>query len=270
MVWALSDAAAHSMARRPEGHLGSAPQVGRKAPREAHQPWREGQREGSAAPAVAPEPAPRTLNSRRRTLASTCWPNLRERIGSTSFFLGLDRLAGGNIPITTDDLQAVFEETSGEDLADFFDYWIHGGRIPKIELTYAVTAGDDGKQTVEGCLASDVPLGSFDVPVAVEDGMGEVGALVDVDDGKGHFKVPGRTGEVAIHMDKKKELVLYARTVRDVGSVDKLACLPRPRGRVVQQLFIGLRACRSQSRVEVDCCGGCGWWMTSTGPLAQG
>ena len=154
--------------------------------------------------------------------------SLRERIGSTSFFLGLDRLAQRrqHIPITTDDLQAVFEETSGEDLADFFDYWIHGGRIPKIELTYAVTAGDDGKQTVEGCLASDVPFGSFDVPVAVEDGMGEVAALVDVDDGKGHFKVPGRTGDVAIHMDKKKELVLYARTVRDVGSVDKLACLP--------------------------------------------
>jgi len=153
--------------------------------------------------------------------------SLRERIGSTSFFLGLDRLAQRRqyIPITTDDLQAVFEETSGEDLADFFDFWIHGGRIPKLELTYAVSEGEDGKQVVEGCLVSDVPFGSFDVPVAVEDGMGEVAALVDVDDGKGHFKVPGRTGDVTIHMDKKKELVLYKRAVKKVGSVDKLSCL---------------------------------------------
>ena len=49
--------------------------------------------------------------------------------------------------------------------------------------------------------------------------------LVDVDDGKGHFKVPGRTGDVTIHMDKKKELVLYKRAVKDVGSADKLSCL---------------------------------------------
>ena len=156
--------------------------------------------------------------------------SLRERLGSTAFFLGLDRLSQRrkHIPITTDDLQAVFEETSGEDLSDFFDYWVHGGRIPNLELSYALTDGEDGKQTVEGCLSSDVPFGSFDVPVAVEDGAGEVAALVDVDDGQGHFKVSGRTGDVSIHMDKDKELVLYKRKVTKVSSADKLACRPAP------------------------------------------
>jgi len=151
---------------------------------------------------------------------------LRDRIGQTAFFLGLDRLAQRrkHIPVTTADLQAVFEETSGEDLADFFDFWVHGGRIPKLKLEYAVVSTEDGKQQVQGCLESDVPFGSFDVPVSVEDGMGKVSALVDVDNGQGKFKVPGRSGEVEILLDPKDQLVFYDRKVKKVGSLAALSC----------------------------------------------
>ncbi len=152
---------------------------------------------------------------------------LRERIGSTAFFLGLDRLAQRRnyVPLATEDLQAIFEETSGQDLADFFDFWIHGGRIPKVEITYALAPDEEeGKQVVHGCVTSDVPFGSFDVPVTVEDGMGAVSALVDVDDGVGQFTVPARTGEVSVIADRKKELVLYARKVKQVVSREKLTC----------------------------------------------
>ena len=86
-----------------------------------------------------------------------------------SFFLGLDRLAQRRKfqRVSTDDFQAILEETSGQDLSDFFDFWVHGGRLPKVTLTYALVDAPDGKKTVEACVASDVPFGSFDVPVEV-------------------------------------------------------------------------------------------------------
>jgi hypothetical protein len=152
--------------------------------------------------------------------------SLRGRIGATAFFLGVDRLAQrrNHVPVTTADLQAIFEETSGEDLADFFDFWVHGGRFPKLELEYALVDSEEGSQTVKGCLVSDVPFGSFDVTIEIGDAKGEVAALVDVDDGRGAFEVPGRTGEVSIQMDPKRWLVLYKRKIKQVGSVDKLSC----------------------------------------------
>jgi hypothetical protein len=140
---------------------------------------------------------------------------LRERVGQTAFFLGLDRLAQrrANIPVTTDDLQAIMEETSGQDLADFFDFWVHGGRIPKVKVRYALVAGADETMTVEGCIESDVPFGSYDLPVSIEDGGGEVAALVDIDNGSGAFTVPGRTGEVTVKVDPKRQMLLYTRDV---------------------------------------------------------
>jgi aminopeptidase N len=129
--------------------------------------------------------------------------------------LGLDRLAQrrANIPVTTDDLQAIMEETSGQDLADFFDFWVHGGRIPKVKVRYALVAGADETMTVEGCIESDVPFGSYDLPVSIEDGGGEVAALVDIDNGSGAFTVPGRTGEVTVKVDPKRQMLLYTRDV---------------------------------------------------------
>lgn len=151
---------------------------------------------------------------------------LRDRIGSTAFFLALDRLAQrrNHVPVSTDDLRAIFEETSGEDLSDFFDFWVHGGRLPKVTLEYYSEAAEDGTKTVHGCVSSDVPFGSFDIPVAISDGSGEVSALVDVDDGQGEFHVPGRSGDISVSLDPKRQLVLYARDTKKVASVEQLSC----------------------------------------------
>jgi aminopeptidase N len=128
------------------------------------------------------------------------------------------------VPVTTADLQAVFEETSGEDLSDFFDFWVHGGRFPKVTLNYALEEREDGKKDVFGCIDSDIPFGSWDVPVAVEDEKGKVAALVDVDDGQGQFEVPGRTGDVEVVLDPTNQLVYYGVSVKSVSSKDKLSC----------------------------------------------
>ena len=152
--------------------------------------------------------------------------SLRGRIGAAAFFLGLDRLAQRreHIGVTTDDLQAIFEETSGVDLSDFFDFWVHGGRLPKLVLEYALSEEEDGSQAITGCLTSDVPFGSFDVPIEVKDGSGEVSALVDVIDGVGRFEVAGRKGDIEVRMDPKRWLVLYQRKAVKVASVEQLTC----------------------------------------------
>jgi len=152
--------------------------------------------------------------------------SLKDRVGQPAFFLGIDRLAQrrNHIPVTTEDLLAVFEETSGEDLSDFFDFWIHGGRIPKLALKYALVATEEGTHDLHGCIESDVPFGSFDVPVVLEDGTEELAALVDVDDGYGFFKVPGRSTDVDTQLDPTNQLVFYDRSVKKVGSVEDLAC----------------------------------------------
>ena len=151
---------------------------------------------------------------------------LRERVGNTAFFLGLDRLAQRrkHERVSTDDLQAILEETSGQDLSDFFDFWVHGGRIPKVTLDYAVVPSAEGTQTVEACVVSDIPFGSFDIPVEIKDANGEVAALVDIDDGVGQFSVDNRAGDISVYLDKEKHMILYKRAVRQVSSTDKLEC----------------------------------------------
>ena len=77
---------------------------------------------------------------------------------------------------------------------------------------------------VHGCVKSDVPFGSFDIPVAISDGSGEVSALVDVDDGQGEFHVPGRSGDISVTLDPKRQLVLYARDTKEKTSMEQLSC----------------------------------------------
>ena len=65
---------------------------------------------------------------------------LRERIGDQAFFRAIDRLGRRNkgTRITTEQLQAGFEESAGINLDDFFDYWVRGGFVPNIALEYTV------------------------------------------------------------------------------------------------------------------------------------
>ena len=83
---------------------------------------------------------------------------------------------------------------------------------------------EDGTHEVHGCIESDVPFGSFDVPVVLEDGTDELAALVDVDNGYGRFKVSGRTADVDTQLDPTNQLIFYDRQVKKVASKDALSC----------------------------------------------
>ncbi|MCB9777700.1 MAG: hypothetical protein H6742_03980 [Alphaproteobacteria bacterium] len=153
---------------------------------------------------------------------------LRLHVGDQAFFGAMDRLAREHQgrSITTDEVQTALEEASGMDLSEMFDWWIHGGLIPEITVEIREEAAADGTVTVHGCIESDLPWGSFDVPIEVRDEGGDpmseegtarsVSALVDVDDGRGGFEVGGRKGEIEIVADPMGMIVAYDRKVKRV------------------------------------------------------
>ncbi|RME27837.1 MAG: hypothetical protein D6798_03710 [Deltaproteobacteria bacterium] len=157
---------------------------------------------------------------RRRYGAYVAADILRLHVGDQAFFSALDHLAAEDPDgiVTTVEVQAALEAASGEDLGEMFDWWVHGGFIPKVRADVWTTPAADGTTTVHGCLHSDPPWGSFDIPVEVVDQEGgrSVSALVDIDDGLGRFVVEGRHPDAEVHVDPLGLVVAYARDVRTV------------------------------------------------------
>jgi hypothetical protein len=151
---------------------------------------------------------------------------LRERLGDHHYFRSLDRFARQNRGerVTTTTLLESLELSTGKQLGDFFDFWIRGGFIPSVELDWAVEDQADGRKAVVGCLRSDIPFGTFDVPVRVIDreGQRKVSALVDIVDGVGQFALSDREGEaLEALVDPDRQLVAYSRKSQ---KVQKLRC----------------------------------------------
>jgi hypothetical protein len=149
---------------------------------------------------------------------------LRQRLGDEPFFRGLDRFAEqrAGSRITTEDLQAAMEAASGQELDDFFDTWVDGGRIPELDLQVR-TEPDPAGVTVHGCVVSDVPFGVLEVPVVVTGGMGGrvVAGPVRVVDGRGPFEVTGLAPDPVIELDPDRTLLARKRQVR---RVERTAC----------------------------------------------
>jgi len=134
---------------------------------------------------------------------------LRRRVGDFAFFSTLDRFLNDNRQqyVAYEQLIAAFKDTaialdsdpahgpipmamelgmSSEDYLDaFFDYWVVDGMIPNVTATWSHDGG-----SLRGTLTSDVPFGTFDVPVRIMDGKKQVGETwVAVIDGEGSFEV---------------------------------------------------------------------------------
>jgi len=144
---------------------------------------------------------------------------LRERLGNQAFFDGVRRFTEAHRGelITTERFQKGLEVATGRDLGDFFDWWVRGGYIPKVVVEYTEVPGEGGTAVV-GCLLSDVPFGTFDVPIWVRDRGGErsVAALATITDGVGWFDVPAREGEIEVELDPDGLILAYKRRVRKV------------------------------------------------------
>jgi aminopeptidase N len=136
---------------------------------------------------------------------------LIRRIGQQAFFSSLDVMLRERAwqPMTTERLQVYLEVASGRELDDFFAFWIHGGRIPKLALEWTSEGGH-----VSGTVRSDVPFGTFDVPVLVQSGDAVDAAFVTVIDGEGSFSFDAPPAKARVLLDPDGYVLARSRTVR--------------------------------------------------------
>ena len=139
---------------------------------------------------------------------------LRPRIGDEAFFSALDVMLRDNYEqtISTEMLETYLEAAHGESLDDFFEFWVHSGFLPELELRWSESAG-----TITGTITSSVPFGTFDVPVAVTSKSDEPEVVwVDVVDGEGSFSVPykGSAKKLKVELDPDGRVLALARKVR--------------------------------------------------------
>ncbi|MFT4628091.1 MAG: hypothetical protein ACI8PZ_006786, partial [Myxococcota bacterium] len=91
---------------------------------------------------------------------------LRPRIGHLGYHAALDVLMQdhAHAPVTTEHLEDYFSRATNSDLSAFFDFWVYGGFIPEaVELTWRMEGG-----RFIGEVTTDVPFGTFDVPVVLD------------------------------------------------------------------------------------------------------
>ncbi|MCP4496229.1 MAG: M1 family metallopeptidase, partial [Phycisphaeraceae bacterium] len=177
---------------------------------------------------------------------------LRERVGDYAFFAAIDQLGQGstNRRVTTEDLRASLEATSGQDLEDFFAYWVRGGYIPEVTAEYRRETQPDGKVTVHACITTDVPFGSFDLPIAVGTGLPAkmprkkekalevrervadeaVGGMIEVVDGRAAFSVNDMQEGSTVLPDPFGLILAYSRTSKEVEQTTCDAEGIKPRG----------------------------------------
>jgi hypothetical protein len=129
---------------------------------------------------------------------------LRRRIGDGPFYGAQKGLltALAHRTVTTEDVKVAFEQASGQDLGDFFDYWVWTGFVPALTLTLD---GTHAKVT------SDVPFGTIDVPVGYVVDHASTSTVIRVVDGEGSAELPTNARHVAL--DPERTVLARARTV---------------------------------------------------------
>ncbi len=136
---------------------------------------------------------------------------LRPRVGTEAFFGALRSMLENHPgePVTNQRLQYYMETTSGKDLDDFFDYWVYQGIIPKVDLAWWVH-----NTVVDLEVTSDVPFGTFDIPVVVEGDFGKKVVAVTVKDGVGRLEVEGDyRRNVKVTLDPAHRTLTRSRSV---------------------------------------------------------
>ena len=140
---------------------------------------------------------------------------LRRRMGDGAFFTAIDQFARDfyKKTVTTEQFLAALNNQTEEDFTDFFDYWIYGGFVPdEVTLTWKL----DGDKVV-GTIESNVPFGTFDVPVRISDASGNTGDLmVLVTDGEGTFTSDSlaSTDKLIVELDPDGYILARKRKVK--------------------------------------------------------
>lgn len=134
---------------------------------------------------------------------------LRDRIGEEAFIAGLRTFWRTRAGTTAswDDLRSTFEQSSGTDLAWFFDQWVQRPGAPSIFIEGARNlAGKSDQRRIEIRLRQASPAYRLRVPVRIElEGRRSVDATVELD-GLAHrvvIDVPARARFVVLDPDAR-------------------------------------------------------------------
>lgn len=134
---------------------------------------------------------------------------LRRKVGTEAYFKALDGVARLDGPVTTERLQMAMELTSGQELDDFFDFWVYGGFIPEVTLRWWTESG-----RLRGEVTSDVPFGTFEVPIVVQLGEARSEAWVKVENGRGVLAGPQLPPGAKVRLDPDGRIVARKRRVQ--------------------------------------------------------
>ncbi|MEM6930234.1 MAG: M1 family aminopeptidase, partial [Myxococcota bacterium] len=134
----------------------------------------------------------------------TLLDGLQRKIGPGPFYAALDMMLRQhpNQPLTTERLQYYFELASGQELDDWFAFFVHGGYVPRLDVS-----GEVSGRTLSGTVTADVPFGTFEVPLRVITKNGTTQHLVTVTDGEGRFALPCDHKKARVEIDPTGYLV---------------------------------------------------------------
>lgn len=137
---------------------------------------------------------------------------IERRIGREAFFGALDLMLRDHPyePLTSERLQQYLEAASGRSFDDGFAYWIHGGFIPSLRLDWTAKG-----RRVTGTVTSDVPFGTFDVPVRIRTKEGALDVRVTCKDGAGALDAEAPAGKiVGVDLDPEGWVIAKKRESR--------------------------------------------------------
>ena len=149
---------------------------------------------------------------------------LRLRIGNQAFFQALDSVAENfrNKRVTTERVQQTLEAVSKQDLSEFFDFWIHGGMIPRLTVYTRLDKTEEGVDLF-GCIESDLPFGIFDVPLRIKESEKSTDAIIKIIHGHGSFRVPHVDPKVRVELDPLGLLLSFERLQKSVDGATSCA-----------------------------------------------
>jgi len=152
---------------------------------------------------------------------------LRWKLGEETLLAALDDFQetySGQV-VTTEQLMVHLQQHTGENLRDFFDFWVYGGWIPTLDMQYAIEEQSDGPHLVAR-ITSGVPFGSLEVPLGAVDENGQgVAFVVKVKDGEAWIdELLPLSGEITVEMDPELTVLTRDRSLKAI-SLEKLAKL---------------------------------------------
>jgi len=144
---------------------------------------------------------------------------LRLRVGNQAFLQSLDQMAKSleGDRISTERVQKTMEKVSKQDLSNFFDFWIHGGNIPRLKV-YTRVDKQAGKKVMYGCIESDQPFGIFDVPIRIIQPKKSTDAMIKMVHGYGFFTIPNADSRTKIQIDPLGLILAFERGHKKTNS----------------------------------------------------